>query len=97
MALRKILRLNQILEATGLKRTSLYQLIAADKFPAPLRLGERAIGFYEDEVAAWCQTRERGTDSVAGRRLRMSRAEHERRPALRRGLPAREETDSDAA
>ena len=28
-------------------------------FPAPIRLGPRAIGFYEDEIEAWQQSRPR--------------------------------------
>lgn len=70
MALRRTLRTDQVLEITGLKRTSMYRGIAAGTFPEPIRLGPRTIAFYEDEIADWQASRARGTDSARGRRLR---------------------------
>ena len=80
MPQRKVLRTHAVLEATGLSRGTLYRLIADNKFPQPLRLGPRMIGFYEDEIEAWQEARPRGTDSATGRRLRLLR---ERRQSMR--------------
>lgn len=51
------LRLPQVLARVGLKATRLYQLIGDGDFPAPVRLGERAVAWLEDEVEKWIQER----------------------------------------
>lgn len=70
MALRKTLRFPDVIDATGMKRATVYREIAAGRFPEPVRLGPNTVAFYEDEIAEWLSTRPRGTDSVRGRRLR---------------------------
>ena len=52
----QLLRLPQVLERVGLKTTRLYQLIGDGKFPAPIKLGDRAIAFLESEVDDWIAT-----------------------------------------
>ena len=89
MPQRKVLRTPAVLEATGLSRGTLYRLIANSKFPQPLRLTPRSIGFYSDEVDAWLEARPRGTDSVTGRHLRSLRESRPSRGASRRSGPRR--------
>lgn len=48
-----ILRIEEVLHRTGLKRTMLYGLIAEGKFPKQVSLGARAVGWYEDKVEGW--------------------------------------------
>jgi prophage regulatory protein len=51
---RKILRFPQVVERTGLSRSSLYGRVKSGEFPAPVQLGiGRAVGFLEREVSAW--------------------------------------------
>ena len=54
-------------EVTGYGRTQLQQMVAEGRFPKPIKLGPRAIGFFEDEIAEWQQdrlaARERKTDA----------------------------------
>ena len=38
---------------TGYGRTQLADKIAAGEFPAPVKLGPRAVGWFEDEIADW--------------------------------------------
>lgn len=52
-----LLRLPQVLARVGLKTTRLYQLVGDGEFPAPVRIGERSVGWPEDEVEAWIQAR----------------------------------------
>ena len=49
----RILRLPQVIEKTGFKRSHIYNLMRAGKFPLALRLGERAVGWDSVEVDAW--------------------------------------------
>ena len=58
-----ILRRPAVLRATGLSRSTLYRQIADGAFPAPLRLGPRAVGWLESAVSAWVESRpQAGTD-----------------------------------
>jgi len=49
----RILRMKEVLLKTGLSRSSIYNHIWAGNFPKQVKLGERAIGFYEHEIDAW--------------------------------------------
>ena len=51
----KILRLPSIIELTGLSRSTIYQRISKDEFPAPISLGGRAVGWVEEDVLLWLQ------------------------------------------
>jgi len=53
----KIIRLNQVIESTGLGRSTIYKYISEGKFPTPLQLSERCVGWLESEVQQWIQTR----------------------------------------
>jgi prophage regulatory protein len=55
--LRRFLRLPEVEAVTGLKRSQIYEDILDGRFPAPVPLGERAVGWIEDEVAAWLDAR----------------------------------------
>ncbi len=52
-----ILRVEEVLRRTGLKRTMLYELIKKERFPNQVSLGARAVGWYEDEVEDWIRNR----------------------------------------
>lgn len=49
----RVLRLNAVLEKTGLGKTKLYEKIGKKEFPQSLPLGERAVGWLESEVDEW--------------------------------------------
>lgn len=48
-----ILRLPQVKIKVGLSRSSIYSAIAEKRFPQPVRLGVRAVGWLESEVDDW--------------------------------------------
>lgn len=48
-----ILRRKQVEARVGLGRSSLYDYIRAGKFPPPIRVGSRAVGWVASEVDAW--------------------------------------------
>ena len=50
-----ILRRKQVEARTGLARSTIYERIKAGTFPAPISLGEKAVGWIEAEVDAWLQ------------------------------------------
>ena len=49
----QILRLKQVAEITGLKRSSVYDRIADGLFPIQFPLGGRAVGWLASEVESW--------------------------------------------
>jgi len=57
-----ILRRKQVEARVGLRRSSLYQRISEGSFPAPIKLGGRAVGWIEAEITEWLANRvaERG-------------------------------------
>ena len=62
---KKFLRLPDVLERTGYKRTTIYEMIKAGNFPAPVYLGQRTTGWVESEVEAWMQERIDARDQAA--------------------------------
>jgi prophage regulatory protein len=53
----KILRLTQVMDCTGLGRSTVYKYIAEGLFPKPIQLGYRAVGWLESEVTDWIKAR----------------------------------------
>ena len=53
----RILRLPQVLDTTGLKRSTLYDLLKAHGFPKPVQLSSKSVGWVEAEVQDWLQAR----------------------------------------
>ncbi len=53
----KIIRRPAVVERTGLPVSSLYLLIAQGRFPKPVPISERSVGWVEAEVDAWLEAR----------------------------------------
>ncbi|WP_110972560.1 AlpA family phage regulatory protein [Pseudomonas huaxiensis] len=53
----RIMRLAEVEKTVGFKRTHIYNLIKLDRFPRPLRIGIRAIGWDSAEIAHWVSER----------------------------------------
>ncbi len=54
----RILRLPEVLARIGLKRSTVYQFVADGKFPKPVRLGLRSVGWRESDVEKWVSARQ---------------------------------------
>ncbi len=52
-----ILRARQTFVTTGLSRSALYSLISKGRFPRPVSLGERAVGWRSSDIQAWIESR----------------------------------------
>lgn len=48
-----ILRLPEVKARTGLSRSTIYLRIAEDRFPRPISLGGRAVGWIRSEIDGW--------------------------------------------
>jgi prophage regulatory protein len=60
---RRILRLPAVIAKSGLGRDSVYRLAKAGKFPKPVKLSERASGWFEDEIDAYLAKRAADRDA----------------------------------
>lgn len=52
-----ILRLPAVKARTGLSRSTIYLRVSEGSFPAPVSLGDRAVGWIEAEVNDWLTRR----------------------------------------
>lgn len=59
------LRLPDVKAVTGLSKTSIYEMIRDKSFPAPVRLGPRAVAWVRSEVRQWALERVHASRSVA--------------------------------
>lgn len=50
-------RLPEVKAVTGLSKSSLYALVRAKTFPAPVQLGPRTVGWVRTEVTQWAAER----------------------------------------
>ncbi|WP_262459585.1 AlpA family transcriptional regulator [Alloalcanivorax balearicus] len=53
----KIMRLKEVMDTTGLKRSAIYKAISEGRFPKQVSLGARAAGWVADEIESWIMER----------------------------------------
>ncbi|MGZ9097763.1 MAG: helix-turn-helix transcriptional regulator [Micavibrio sp.] len=51
--IKRILRLRDVIEVTGLSRSTIYLYISTNRFPAPINLGGRRIGWPDTLIKQW--------------------------------------------
>lgn len=54
---RKILKIREVEERTGKKKSSIYQAVRAGTFPAQISLGPRASGWLNLDIERWLDER----------------------------------------
>ncbi|MCZ8074502.1 MAG: AlpA family phage regulatory protein [Paucibacter sp.] len=52
-----LLRLPMVMHMTGLGRSTIYEVIAKEQFPGPIRLSDRAVAWRQVDLAAWIEGR----------------------------------------
>ncbi len=53
----RFMRLPEVMEQVGYRRSAIYQLVQKGEFPAPCPLGARAVGWLQSEVSRWLAAR----------------------------------------
>lgn len=53
----KIKRIKWVMEMTGLPRSTLYHYMKIGVFPKSVKLGERSVGWFEDDIFNWINSR----------------------------------------
>jgi len=49
----RIMRLKEVIEKTGLSRSTIYKFISENKFPKQVDLGARSVGWVDTEIEDW--------------------------------------------
>ena len=52
-----LLRMKSVIQVTGLARSTIYKLMAQDKFPSPVRLVGRAVAWRRVDLERWTADR----------------------------------------
>ncbi|KPM62819.1 AlpA family transcriptional regulator [Pseudomonas putida] len=66
----RIIRLKEVIDSTGLARSTIYKYISEGTFPKPVSLGDRCVGWVESEVHDWILARIEERDLAEGARVR---------------------------
>ena len=53
----EILRLPAVIKRTGLPRSTIYAYIEQNRFPSPIKIGVRNVGWVESEITEWIESR----------------------------------------
>jgi len=49
----RIIKLGEVIDATGLSRSSIYRKMNEKSFPPAVPLGGKAVGWLENEIQQW--------------------------------------------
>lgn len=55
MVEKKVLRIQEVIDSIGLSRSSIYRMIKLGKFPQPISLSTRRVGFISEDVSNWIE------------------------------------------
>ena len=53
----RILRLPEVLHLCGISRSSLYEMVARETFPPPVRISARSVGWRAHDIHKWIDSR----------------------------------------
>lgn len=62
----RIMRLTEVIQTTGLARSSIYSRMSEGNFPRPVPLGARSVGWVSEEIQDWVESRIQERDADSG-------------------------------
>jgi len=62
----KMLRLPNVIELTGLSRSSIYLRMSKEEFPQSISLGGRAIAWLEEDINQWLEDKITASKNAGG-------------------------------
>lgn len=62
----RIMRLTEVIQTTGLARSSIYSRMTEGSFPRPVSLGARSVGWVSEEIQDWVEARIQERDADSG-------------------------------
>ncbi len=61
----RIIRLPEVIDRLSISRSTIYLRISEGKFPRPVSLGGRLVGWHESDIQQWIEERESTAPSKA--------------------------------
>lgn len=55
----RIIRLPEVMQKTGASKANIYRWIKKNNFPKPLKIGLRSVGWLDQEINGWIESRPR--------------------------------------
>ena len=59
----KLLRRSEVLQICGISKSTLYEMISQERFPAPVRISQRAVGWRAGDIRAWLESLPQASES----------------------------------
>ena len=56
----RMLRIKDVIKITAMSNSTIYELIKSNDFPRPKRIGKRAVGWLENDIQNWVDSRTLG-------------------------------------
>ena len=53
----RIMKLPEVMQTTGLSKSSIYACASGGRFPKPIMIGPRAVGWQSTEITEWIAER----------------------------------------
>ncbi len=69
----RIIRLKEVIDSTGLARSTIYKYIGEGTFPKSVSLGDRCVGWVDSEVHDWILARIEERDLAEDSPVRLGR------------------------
>lgn len=60
----RLIRLKDVIDCTGMARSTIYKNVSDGSFPKPVSLGARSVAWVEDEVQEWIRDRVKSRDGA---------------------------------
>jgi len=54
---KKVIRRREVEERIGLACSTIYAMMADDRFPRPVKIGRRAVGWIEEDINNWLSSK----------------------------------------
>lgn len=61
-----ILKLPEVMKETSLGKSTIYAYIKDGRFPSPIDVGDRAVGWVDSEISAWIDERIKASRQAGG-------------------------------
>ena len=62
----RVLRLADVMEKTGRARSTIYKYVDLGRFPRPISLGGKSVGWIDSEIHEWLQEKQVERDLMHG-------------------------------
>ena len=54
---RRVVRIKEVLEITGLSKSVVYDMVSRNEFPRPVRISHRAVAWHQADIEEWLDSR----------------------------------------